>query len=96
MVRIWQINSLYHTNVNNYITSSSVDTLITLAGKVAQDPHINWKNIGTVRTRTTVSFVSRRTIQVDKDQQSPNITQSGIYVSNVMEPVKIHVALAQI
>ena len=35
LVSIWQKNSPYHTNINKYITSSSVDTLIPLAGKVA-------------------------------------------------------------
>ena len=34
LVRIRKINSPYHTNVNNSITSSSVDNLIPLAGKV--------------------------------------------------------------
>ena len=35
LVRIQQINSPYHTNVGKSIPSSSVDTQITLAGKVA-------------------------------------------------------------
>ena len=35
LVRIWKINSPYHTNINKSITSSTVDTLIPLAGKVA-------------------------------------------------------------
>ena len=34
-VRIRQINSSYHTNVSKSIPSSSVDTQIPLAGKVA-------------------------------------------------------------
>ena len=34
-MRIWQLNSPYHTKVNKSIPSSSVDTQITLAGKVA-------------------------------------------------------------
>ena len=35
LVRIRQINSPYHTNFSKYIPSSSVDTQIPLAGKVA-------------------------------------------------------------
>ena len=35
LARIWQINSPYHTNFSKFITSSSVDTQIPLAGKVA-------------------------------------------------------------
>ena len=35
LVRIRKINSPYHTSISKSITSSSVDTLITLAGKVA-------------------------------------------------------------
>ena len=35
MVRIWQINSPYHTTIIKSIPSSTVDTQITLAGKVA-------------------------------------------------------------
>ena len=35
LVRIWEINSPYHTNVSKSIPSSSVDTQIPLAGKVA-------------------------------------------------------------
>ena len=35
LVRIRQINSPYHTKINNYITSSSLDTIISLAVKVA-------------------------------------------------------------
>ena len=34
LVRIWQINSPYHTNFSKSIPSSSVDTQIPLAGKV--------------------------------------------------------------
>ena len=35
LVGIWQINLPYHTNISQSIPSSSVDTLITLAGNVA-------------------------------------------------------------
>ena len=35
LTRIWQINSPYHTNFSKSIPSSSVDTQIPLAGKVA-------------------------------------------------------------
>ena len=35
LVRILQINLPYHTNINKSMTSSSVDTLIPLAGKMA-------------------------------------------------------------
>ena len=35
MVRIWQLNSPYHTKVNKSIPSSSVDNEIPLAVKVA-------------------------------------------------------------
>ena len=42
-------------------------------------PHINWKTKGAVRTRKTFIVVSRRTIQVAKARQSPNITQAGVY-----------------
>ena len=41
LVRIWQINSPYHTNINKSITSSSVDTLIPLAGKVALSTQVH-------------------------------------------------------
>ena len=41
LARIWQINSPYHTNINRYITSSSVDTLIPSSGKVALATHKN-------------------------------------------------------
>ena len=34
-MRIQQINLRYHSNINKYITSSSVDTLIPLARNVA-------------------------------------------------------------
>ena len=37
LVRIQQLNSPYHTKVNKYILSSSVDIQIPLAGKVALD-----------------------------------------------------------
>ena len=47
--------------------------------------HITWKTQGTVRTRKTVSVVSRRTIQVAKDWQLPNVTHAGIYKSNDMD-----------
>ena len=33
-VRIWKINSPYHTNINKSIPSSSVDTILPLVGKV--------------------------------------------------------------
>ena len=39
LVRIRQLNSPYHTKVNKYIPTSSVDTQITLAGKVALATH---------------------------------------------------------
>ena len=47
LVRIRQINSPYHTNFSKSIPSSSVDTQIPLAGKVAlATMYLNVKNIG--------------------------------------------------
>ena len=48
-------------------------------------PQINWKTKGTVRTRNTVSVISKRTIRVAKDWQSPNLTHTGFYRSNDTE-----------
>ena len=51
LVRIRQINSPYHTNVSKSIPSSSVDTQISLAGKVALATVTIREKGGTTRTR---------------------------------------------
>ena len=42
LVRIRQINSPHHTNINKSITGISVDTLILFAGRVALATHTCW------------------------------------------------------
>ena len=51
MVRIWQLNLPYHTKVNKSIPSSSVDTQIPLAGKLALATVTCRGKEGTTRTR---------------------------------------------
>ena len=51
LVRIRQINSPYHTNFSKSIPSSSVDTQIPLAGKVALATVTSRKKGGTTRVR---------------------------------------------
>ena len=46
--------------------------------------HINWNTKGAVRTRNTVSIISKQTIQVAKAWQSLNLTQEGVYGSKDM------------
>ena len=48
-------------------------------------PHFSWKTKGIVITRKTVSVVSSLTIQVTKEWQLPNLTQTGIYGYNDMD-----------
>ena len=52
LVRIWQINSSYHTNFSKSIPSSSVDTQSPLAGKVALATITSREKGDTTRTRT--------------------------------------------
>ena len=48
-------------------------------------PHYNWKTQGTFCKRKTVSVVLKRTIQVAKARQLPNITQLGTSRFNYMD-----------
>ena len=58
-MRIRQINSPYHTNISKSITSSSIDTLLPLAGKVALATLILFWEAATMRGLTQ-RFVSNR------------------------------------
>ena len=50
-MRLWQLNLPYHTKVNKSISSSSIDTQIPLAGKVALATVTVRGKGGTTRTR---------------------------------------------
>ena len=47
-------------------------------------PHIDWKTQGLFRTRNVVSVFLKKTIQVAKDWELLNLTQSGTYGYNDM------------
>ena len=61
------------------------DIILILCLSLLVGPHINWKIQVMVRRRKAGSFVSRQTIQIAKDQKSPKLTQTGIYISNDTE-----------
>ena len=59
--------------------------LLLLCLSLLVGPYINWKTKVMVRTRKTVSVVSKGIVQVNKAHQLPNLTQAGIYGSNDMD-----------
>ena len=81
--RIGRLIGAYATKLGNLDWKYAILLLLYLS--LFFGPHINWKTKWMVRTRNRVRVVSKRTIQVAKAWQSPNLTQLRVYGYNDMD-----------